>query len=110
MSQRKIILGQYIPHIGYINYFSFQLFITISQQQKRRRRYQKIDRFFLVVFPLMFILFNAGYWICYFSFNPMNMLTDKYDQEEEDGVTTTEGGVTFSSTIPPEMTTAPNLN
>ena len=104
------IIGQYIPHIGYINYFSFQLFITISQQQKRRRRYQKIDRFFLVVFPLMFILFNAGYWICYFSFNPMNMLTDKYDQEEEDGVTTTEGGVTFSSTIPPEMTTAPNLN
>ena len=40
----------------------------------------------------------------------MNMLTDKYDQEEEDGVTTTEGGVTFSSTIPPEMTTVPNLN
>ena len=109
MSQNAII-WQYIPHIGYINYFSFQLFITISQQQKRRRRYQKIDRFFLVVFPLMFILFNAGYWICYFSFNPMNMLTDKYDQEEEDGVTTTEGGVTFSSTIPPEMTAAPNLN
>ena len=58
----------------------------------------------------MFILFNAGYWICYFSFNPMNMLTDKYDQEDEDGVTTTEGGVTFSSAIPSEVTTAPNLN
>ena len=57
----------------------------------------------------MFILFNAGYWIYYFSFNPMNLLTDKHDQEDEDGVTTTEDA-SFSSTIPPELTQAPNSN
>ena len=58
----------------------------------------------------MFILFNAGYWIYYFSFNPMNLLTDKYDQEDEDGVTTTTEDVSFSSTIAPELTQAPNSN
>ena len=58
----------------------------------------------------MFILFNAGYWIYYFSFNPMNLLTDKSDQDDENGVTTTTEDVSFPSTIPPELTQAPNSN
>ena len=56
----------------------------------------------------MFILFNAGYWIYYFSFNPINLLTDKSDQDDENGVTTTTEDVSF--TIPPELTQAPNSN
>ena len=70
-------------------------------QQKNRRRYAKIDRFFLVVFPLMFVGFNVGYWIYYYYCNPMHDEIRMMD--EEDGSLTTDEPV-MSSTMPPEMT------
>lgn len=32
----------------------------------RRQRFAKIDRFFLVMFPLMFLTFNLVYWMAYY--------------------------------------------
>ena len=72
-------------------------------QQRNRRRYYRIDRFFLVVFPLMFVGFNVGYWIYYFYFNPMKEVNAKFSHEEEDG-TVTGDDLLVSSTIPPEIT------
>lgn len=73
----------------------------LELQQKNRRRYAKIDRFFLVVFPLMFVGFNVGYWIYYYYCNPMHDEIRMMD--EEDGSLTTDEPV-MSSTMPPEMT------
>ena len=72
-------------------------------QQKRRKRYYRIDRFFLVIFPLMFVAFNVCYWIYYFSFNPMNILNEIYSHEEADGTVTAEELLGPSTTISPEM-------
>ena len=35
-------------------------------RDKQRQRFAKIDRFFLVFFPLMFLLFNLLYWVSYY--------------------------------------------
>eukprot|EP00094_Tigriopus_californicus_P013913 TCALIF_13466-PA protein Name:"Protein of unknown function" AED:0.45 eAED:1.00 QI:0/-1/0/1/-1/1/1/0/107 len=32
----------------------------------KRQRFAKIDRFFLVLFPLMFLTFNLIYWMAYY--------------------------------------------
>ena len=78
-------------------------------QKKRRRRYAKIDRFFLVCFPLMFVGFNVAYWIYYFSFNPMNMFSDIISQENEGSSTvTTEEQAFVPTTMSPDVTTSFN--
>ncbi|XP_023327976.1 glycine receptor subunit alpha-2 isoform X2 [Eurytemora carolleeae] len=43
----------------------------ITEQQialQRKHMYTKVDRFFLVTFPLMFIVFNSVYWYTYLQF------------------------------------------
>ena len=35
-------------------------------RNKQNQRYAKIDRFFLVLFPLLFLVFNCIYWIAYY--------------------------------------------
>ena len=51
-------------------------------QLQKRRRYAKIDRFFLVAFPLMFLVFNIVYWLYYYQ-NPMNINKMNAEEEEE---------------------------
>lgn len=36
-----------------------------DRAQKRSRMYSRVDRFFLILFPLMFLLFNGVYWYTY---------------------------------------------
>jgi hypothetical protein len=43
----------------------------IIARQKQSQRYNKIDRFFLVLFPLMFLTFNLIYWIAYYYTHPV---------------------------------------
>ena len=75
-------------------------------QQMKRKRYARIDRFFLVIFPLMFGCFNLAYWIYYFSYNPMNLLMQTLGQEDEDGTVHVEEEETMSS----PTTLAPTLS
>ena len=42
----------------------------MSSKQQRKKRYQRIDRFFLVFFPIMFGLFNCGYWYAFYVNGP----------------------------------------
>ena len=79
-------------------------------QQMKRKRYARIDRFFLVIFPMMFGFFNMTYWIYYFSYNPMNLLMKSLGQEDEDGTVHVEEDETLmsSTTLSPEMLQALN--
>jgi len=38
-----------------------------EMDKRRKRMYAKIDRFFLILFPLMFLSFNGVYWYTYVS-------------------------------------------
>ena len=38
-----------------------------SVARAERNRFAAIDRFFLVLFPLMFLVFNLTYWIAYYT-------------------------------------------
>lgn len=40
-------------------------------RQKQTERYAKIDRFFLVAFPLLFLTFNVVYWVAYYFAHPV---------------------------------------
>jgi len=47
--------------------------IVLRQQtaaQKQRARHAKIDRFFLVFFPVLFLIFNIVYWLAYYYAHP----------------------------------------
>ena len=36
-------------------------------RQRQNQRFAKIDRVFLVLFPLMFAIFNCVYWLAYYT-------------------------------------------
>jgi len=38
---------------------------------KRKKMYTRVDRFFLVTFPLMFLVFNGVYWFTYLQFTTL---------------------------------------
>ena len=40
-------------------------------RQKQSLRHAKIDRFFLVLFPLLFLVFNVVYWTAYYYAHPV---------------------------------------
>jgi len=42
-----------------------------SATQKKRARHAKIDRFFLVFFPVLFLIFNVVYWLAYYYTQPV---------------------------------------
>ena len=37
-----------------------------SMSRRQRERYAKVDRFFLVFFPILFLVFNVIYWTAYY--------------------------------------------
>lgn len=43
----------------------------VVARQKQALRHAKIDRFFLVLFPLLFLLFNCIYWVAYYYAHPV---------------------------------------
>ena len=43
----------------------------ILARQKEALRHAKIDRFFLVLFPLLFLIFNVVYWLAYYYAHPV---------------------------------------
>ena len=44
---------------------------AMSARQRQRARHAKIDRFFLVFFPLLFLIFNFVYWLAYYYAHPV---------------------------------------
>merc|ERR1712008_571932 len=40
-------------------------------RQKQALRHAKIDRFFLIFFPLLFLIFNVVYWLAYYYAHPV---------------------------------------
>ena len=61
---------------------------------------------------MMFAIFNLGYWIYYFSYNPMNLLINSLPPEDEDGTVHVEEAEALmsSTTLSPEMLQALNEN
>ena len=43
----------------------------MSAGQRQRARHAKIDRFFLVCFPVLFLIFNFVYWLAYYYAHPV---------------------------------------
>lgn len=43
----------------------------VVARQKLSQKQAKIDRFFLVLFPLLFLLFNCVYWAAYYYAHPV---------------------------------------
>lgn len=43
----------------------------ILHRQKQALRHAKIDRFFLILFPLLFLIFNVVYWLAYYYAHPV---------------------------------------
>ena len=48
-----------------------RIFDPVVLRQKQNQKHAKIDRFFLVFFPLMFLVFNCVYWAAYYYAHPV---------------------------------------
>ena len=59
---------------------------------KRRERLMRIDRVFLVLFPLLFAAFNAVYWLAYYFSQDRSLgdLVRSLDEEVKASVATEE--------------------
>ena len=56
---------------NFITYSALPIRALLLARQKQALRHAKIDRFFLILFPLLFLIFNVVYWLAYYYAHPV---------------------------------------